>query len=54
MSWNVESAVKDINLGSIFLNACQISGHSDGKYTAIELIELILHKFEEQKIANFF
>ncbi len=54
MSWHGEGARKDINWGSIFLNDCQISCYFDTKYTAVVLIEPILHKFEDQKITNFF
>ena len=54
MSCCGESALKHINWGSIFLNDYQVSGHFDTKYTAVLLIEPILHKFEDLKITNFF
>ena len=37
-----------------FLNGCRISGYFDTKFTAVVLIEPILHTFEDQKVAHFF
>ena len=38
--------------GSIFLDDCRISGYFDTKFIAVVLVEPILHKFEDLKIAN--
>ncbi len=52
MSCFGESAFKRINQGSIFLDACRISGYFDTKFIAVVLVEPILCKFEDLKIAN--
>ncbi len=53
MSCCGERAFKHINQGSIFLDVCRISGYFDTKFTAVVLIEPILHKFGELKNAKF-
>ena len=52
MSYCGESASKYINQGSIFLDDYWISGYFDTKFTAAVLVEQILCKFEDLKIAN--
>ena len=54
MSCHGESTVKHINQWSFQLNSCRISGYFDTKFNVVALIEPILHKFEDLKIANFF
>ncbi len=46
------SAFKHINQGSIFLDDYQISGYFDTNFIAVVLVEPILHKYEDLKIAN--
>ncbi len=51
----IVSALKHINQVGLFLNGCRISSYFDTKFTAIVLIELTLHKFEDlniQKLLN--
>ncbi len=52
MSCCGECAFKHINQGNIFLDDCQISGYFDTKFIAVVLVETILRKFEDLKIAN--
>ena len=47
-----ECAIQHINQGSIFLDDRRISGYFDIKFNAVVLVEPILHKFEDHKIAN--
>ena len=52
MSCCGECAFKHINQGSIFLDDCRIFGYFDTKFIAVALVEPILRKFEDLKIAN--
>ena len=52
MSYHGESAMNYINQGRFFLNDCKMYGYFDYKFTAVSVIELILHKSEDLKIAN--
>ena len=52
MSCCGECAFKHINPGSISLDDCRVSGYFDTKFIAIVLLEPILRKFEDLKIAN--
>ncbi len=54
MSYCGESVFKHINQGSFFLNDCRISGYLDTKFTAVVVIEPILHKFEDLKVVYFY
>ncbi len=49
-----ECAFKHINQGSIFLDDWRISAYFDTKFVAVVLVEPILHKFEDLKIADIF
>ena len=53
MSYHGENALQHINQESFSLNSCRISGYFDTKFTAVGIIEPILHKFEDLKIINF-
>ncbi len=52
MSCCGECAFKHINQRSIFLDHCQISCYFDTNLIAVVLVEPILRKFEDLKIAN--
>ena len=53
MSYHGENALQYINRGSFSLNGCQISGYFDTRFSAVAIIDPILHKFEDLKIVNF-
>ena len=53
ISYHGENALQYINQGSFSLNGCRFSGYFDTKFTAVAIIEPILHKFEDLKIVNF-
>ena len=53
ISYYGSNAVKYIKQRGYFMKDCQISGYLDTKYVTVLRIELILHNFEDSKIANF-
>ncbi len=49
----IAKVLQIISIRDIFLNGCWISAYFDTKFTAVVLIEPILHKFEDLKVAHF-